>query len=212
MTRPGDLSSLPSLREARPATPETPAPLRPAIKVPDRLPDSKSQETPAETATASADAGSSTSTTNQVPDQLTPTEVTSPSPDARPALTAAAFDAAMNEAKSNLAEERWYQALFVLSKFYDRPELTSQQRQELVDLLDPLAAKVVYSQEHLVSDAHEVRRGETLAQIATANQIPPELLANINGIEKPDLLIPGFENLKSCVARSARMSICKRKS
>jgi lipoprotein-anchoring transpeptidase ErfK/SrfK len=125
--------------------------------------------------------------------------VYSPNTDPQPSAAtnarfAAAFEAALREAQTNLIEARWYQALFVLSQFYNSPDLTdltSQQHQELLDLLDPLAAKVVYSPDHLITDPHVVQRGESLAQIAAMNQVSPELLANINGLENPNLLIPG---------------------
>jgi hypothetical protein len=97
----------------------------------------------------------------------------------------------LRETHQLLEDGQWYQALFVLSKFFHRPELNSHQRQQLMDLLDPLAAKVVYSTEHLVESPHEVVRGETLSSIAQQYQIPAELLANINGLENPNLLVPG---------------------
>lgn len=117
------------------------------------------------------------------------TEVTPPS--IKPITTVAAFEAAMREAHTNIEEEKWYQALFLLSKFYNSPDLSSEQHQSLLDLLDPLAAKVVYSQEHLVTDAHIVARGETLTQIANTNQVPVDLIANINGLDKTGVLVPG---------------------
>ena len=113
----------------------------------------------------------------------------------KPISTVAAFEAAMREAHTNIDEEKWYQALFLLSKFYNSPDLSSEQQKNLLDLLDPLAAKVVYSQEHLVSDGHVVQRGETLHQIANANQVPVDLIANINGLDKTGILVPGT-NLK----------------
>jgi lipoprotein-anchoring transpeptidase ErfK/SrfK len=116
---------------------------------------------------------------------------TETNPGAKLVSTAVAFETAMREVQSNLAAEQWYQALFVLSKFYGSPDLPEKQQQELVDLLDPLAAKVVYSPQHLVTDAYEVRRGDTLPQIGAMYQVPPELLANINGVDNPNLLVPG---------------------
>ncbi|MGE3777132.1 MAG: L,D-transpeptidase family protein [Pirellulaceae bacterium] len=101
------------------------------------------------------------------------------------------YDTAIREAHSLIEAGEWYQALFVLSKFYSSPDLTSEQHQQLVDLLDPLAAKVVYSTEHLIEQAHEVTRADTLKGIADRYHVPAELLANINGIEQPDVLVPG---------------------
>ncbi len=197
--RSGDLTSLPALRESPTSLPDLKlptAPVRPSTTFPDPL---EGANSPTKTAQPPLLAqGSSTASAVIAPDlkstlpaESTPTAELESSASPKPVTTAAAFDAAMREAQSNLAEEKWYQALFILSKFYGSPDLSSQQHQELIDLLDPLAAKVVYSQDHLVTDAHEVRRGDTLAQIAAANQVPPELLSNINGIENPDLLVPG---------------------
>lgn len=105
--------------------------------------------------------------------------------------TAAAYTVALREAHNNIADEKWYAALFLMSKFYDSPDLTTAQQQELVDLLDPLAAKVIYSPEHFVADPYEVQRGETLTQIAESFQVPVDLLANINGVQNPEVLVPG---------------------
>ena len=189
---------MPALRESstswpdsKPSTENVP----PTDKVPNQTetasaPTSTNQAPLLATGT-SLDAAASADSSTKTPGDST----TNPDADSVPGLkavtTAAAFEAAVREAQSNIASEQWYQALFVLSKFYGSPDLTEQQERELIDLLDPLAAKVVYSQEHLVTDAHEVRRGDTLVQIAAANQVPPELLSNINGIENPDLLVPG---------------------
>jgi lipoprotein-anchoring transpeptidase ErfK/SrfK len=105
--------------------------------------------------------------------------------------TAAVYDAALREAQWQMDEGKWQAALSTLSKFIHSPDLTAEQNRQLYDLLDPLAAKVIYSPEHLVEAAYEVRRGDRLADIAQTYQVPWELLANVNGVENPDLLIPG---------------------
>ena len=107
--------------------------------------------------------------------------------------TSAVFDAALREAQLQIDGGKWNQALFILSKFIHSPDLNDEQQEQLFDLLDPLAAKVVYSAEHLVEPAYEVRRGDRLADIAQTYQLPWELLANVNSIENPDLLVPGIK-------------------
>jgi LysM repeat protein len=54
---------------------------------------------------------------------------------------------------------------------------------------------VVYSQQHLLTRAHDVLPGERLSDIAERYHVPWQLLARINGIENPDNLTPG-EQLK----------------
>ncbi len=63
----------------------------------------------------------------------------------------------------------------------------------MLDLLDPLAGRVIYSREHLVAPPYMVRRNETLADIAQQYNVPMELLQKINGIETPNVLVPGTE-------------------
>lgn len=191
--RPDGLSSLPALRDAPVAgpaeNPADPVPTLPGV----------SSVAPAAPSVAPLVQDSSTAVAAPPlqPDAPTTTAESTPAvaPEANPGAklvsTSVALESAMREVQSNIAAEQWYQALFVLSKFYGSSDLPDKQQQELVDLLDPLAAKVVYSPQHLVTDAYEVRRGDTLPQIGAMYQVPPELLANINGIENPNLLVPG---------------------
>ena len=103
------------------------------------------------------------------------------------------FGAAWQTAQELLQNQRWAEALSKLSPFYDAAEVTSDQRQKLLDLLDPLAGKVVYSSEHLLEPPYQVQPGETLEQIAERYQVPAALLQNINGIADPRSLAPGTE-------------------
>ena len=52
-------------------------------------------------------------------------------------------------AKTLLDEGKYRDALATLSVFYQSPDLTPAEHRELLDLLDPLAGRVVYSREHL---------------------------------------------------------------
>lgn len=105
--------------------------------------------------------------------------------------SAAEYEAAFAEAQLQIQNGKLNQALAVLSRFVTSSDLSAQQKTQLLDLVDPLAAKVVYSTEHAIEPAYEVRRGEKLSDIAETYHVPWQLLANINGIENPELLVPG---------------------
>jgi lipoprotein-anchoring transpeptidase ErfK/SrfK len=100
---------------------------------------------------------------------------------------AQAWDTAWNQVTSG----NWTQALQMLSGYYGDARVTGEERQRLVDLLDPLAGKVIYSREHLLEPPYQVRPGETLAQIAAQYQVPATLLQKINGITDPQNMPPG---------------------
>lgn len=108
-------------------------------------------------------------------------------------LVARAYQNARRLALSQIEDEDYGAALATLSAFFRSPDLTAEEHRELLDLLDPLAGRVVYSREHLLERPYTVRRNETLAEIAAQYQVPAELLQRINGIENPDVLLPGSE-------------------
>ncbi len=104
-----------------------------------------------------------------------------------------AYERARKLAQSMLESGKYREALATLSVFYQSPELTAQEQRELVDLLDPLAGRVIYSREHLLAPPHTVRRNETLSDVAQQYNVPMELLQKINEITTPDVLVPGTE-------------------
>ena len=65
--------------------------------------------------------------------------------------------------------------------------------QAITGILDQLAAKVIYSREHLLENAYLVQTGDTLDGIADRYKVPAILLAKINGIRDPQDLPPGRE-------------------
>jgi len=75
------------------------------------------------------------------------------------------------------------EGLATLSVFYNASELTTDQRQDLLDLLDALTREVVYSRRHFLDTVYVVAPGETLDQIAKRYDIPTDILARINAIE-----------------------------
>ncbi len=93
----------------------------------------------------------------------------------------------MDQIKRNQLKE----ALATLTLFYDAPELTSDQRQDLLDLLDALAREVVYSRQHYLDIAYFSAPGETMEQIAKRYEVPADILAKINAVSPSNPLQPG---------------------
>jgi hypothetical protein len=106
-------------------------------------------------------------------------------------LAPKAFADAWRAASRQMQEGRYRQALATLTVFYDSPDLTADEQRQLLDVLDPLAGKVIYSTEHLLESPHDVTKGENLYDVAKQCQVPWLLLKNINSIEDPEILLPG---------------------
>ncbi len=104
-----------------------------------------------------------------------------------------AFDNAWNSAVAQLQKGQWSEALLTLSFFFHDPDITGEERQRLLDLLDPLAGKVIYSKEHTLEAPYQVKPSERLEAIAEQFQLPVGLLQNINGIANPEALPPGTQ-------------------
>lgn len=102
-----------------------------------------------------------------------------------------AFHMAWKTAREQVAQGRHREALVALTPFYRDPAIPAAEHDELVGWLDALAAKVIYSTQHLMEPPHEVTRGETLYTIGNKYRIPYMLLRNINGVRDNDVLIPG---------------------
>ena len=100
---------------------------------------------------------------------------------------------AIRTADRLFAADQHLDALSTLSLFYNTPDLSQADREALVSRLDPLAASVIYSRQHLLEQPHRVAANETLMEIATRYELPWQLLANINGIEDPVVVLPGTE-------------------
>ena len=109
-----------------------------------------------------------------------------------PALAAASFRRDLQLAEHQVADGKFRSALATLSSHY-RADLSSQDRALLLSWLDALAAKVIYSREHLLDSPYVVRGRETLFDLAQQLHVPAELLANINGVSDPRILLQGTE-------------------
>ena len=103
------------------------------------------------------------------------------------------LDNALRTADKLYLSDRRKEALATLSIFYGTPDLTGEQRSELLGRLDPLALEVIYSKEHLLERPYRVQRGETLMEIAERFEVPWELLANINEVRDPVTVLPGTD-------------------
>ena len=102
-----------------------------------------------------------------------------------------AFQQTWQTAREQVEQDRYREALLALTAFYNDPALEPREHEELIGWLDALAAKVVYSTEHLMTDAYVVHRNESLYTISMKYQVPYLLLKNINSVRDPELLIPG---------------------
>lgn len=100
---------------------------------------------------------------------------------------------AIRTADMQFRQDKRKAALATLSIFYNTPNISVEQRSEMLARLDPLAREVIYSKRHLLEQPHRMSRNETLQDVAQAYDVPWQLLANINGIEDPLTILPGTE-------------------
>lgn len=100
---------------------------------------------------------------------------------------------AIRTADMQFRQDKRKNALATLSIFYNTPNISGEQRSEMLARLDPLAREVIYSKRHLLEQPHRMNRNETLQDVALAYDVPWQLLANINGIEDPLTILPGTE-------------------
>lgn len=109
------------------------------------------------------------------------------------ALAAWSLKRDWQEAEQFVGQGKFKAALEKLSPYYANADLPTEQRAPLIAWLDALAAKVIYSREHLLATPHTVRKNETLFEIADQYKVPWRLLANINSREVSDtmVLVPG---------------------
>ncbi len=112
---------------------------------------------------------------------------------ASPAIANVGLANAILAADQHVEADRMKEALATLSVFYGSPDLTASEREQLTSRLDPLAGEVIYSRLHLLEQPYRVGQNETLMEIAAKYEVPWQLLANINGIEDPVVVLPGTE-------------------
>jgi hypothetical protein len=122
-----------------------------------------------------------------------------PPPPQDPAATAqdagpsGKLDALMKTVESSMHAGQWAEAHLLLSSVYGDPRVSPEQAQQVTRLLDQMAATVIYSRQHLLEQPYRVQPGDTLERIAERYNVPPQLLAKINGIRDPRNLAAGRE-------------------
>jgi len=139
-------------------------------------------------ATAPATASAVTTPASASPSQA-PSPRTSSTPSAPP--QASLFGATRLAVQGALDRGELSQALLLLSDWYDDPSLAPKESQEVDALLGQLAGSVIYSTEHRLEPPYLVQAGERLEDIAKKYGVPWQLLAKINGIDRPGQLQPG---------------------
>lgn len=82
-------------------------------------------------------------------------------------------------------------ALLMATEWHDDPSIPAEERAELLELLDRLAATVIYSRDSWLEQAYTVQPGDTLMSIGDRYQVPWQLLGKINGIVEPNRIPPG---------------------
>ncbi|MEM8732954.1 MAG: L,D-transpeptidase family protein [Planctomycetota bacterium] len=99
------------------------------------------------------------------------------------------FAVAREQALAKAGRGELLEALRLLTPYFDSPELGYRESIDLVDLLDALSAQVIYSDRHLLEAPYTVRAGDTLASVASAFKVNPELLAAVNKLPEGNALV-----------------------
>jgi LysM repeat protein len=89
-------------------------------------------------------------------------------------------------------ENKLADALLLLTPLQDNPDVPPNEARQITEILDYMAAKVIYSREHLLERPYGVQPGDTLDSIAQHYQVPALLLSRINGVDSQNVR-PGKE-------------------
>ena len=126
----------------------------------------------------------------------TSTQPEQPTGIVNPIVSAAQLGAAWPKVDDLIQQGRFRTALEMLSPFYAATDLSAADNSKLLEWLDGLAGKVIYSSEHnLVQNAYIIQSNDTLQSIAEKWNVPAQLIYNINKakIANPLTLMPGNE-------------------
>jgi hypothetical protein len=121
------------------------------------------------------------------------TNVSNPVPSPEEHARTASIDTILQQVGLKANEGKFADALLILSPLYDNPDVPEEKAKKITEVLDYMAAKVIYSREDLLEPRYGVRPGDTLESIADRYKVPSLLLARINGISDPQSLSPGKE-------------------
>jgi hypothetical protein len=135
--------------------------------------------------------GSSALLSMETPTTVAPPRDSSALPPPPGHSASAEIEQTLQKVKRDVEAGQFDHALLNLSLLYGSPDLPASQAQEITKILDQMAAKVIYSREHLLENAYLVQAGDTLDGIADRYGVPALLLAKINGIRDPQDLSPG---------------------
>lgn len=118
---------------------------------------------------------------------------TDPAAPSQPKGPSAGVESLMKNVESKLDEGRLADAHLMLSSLYGTSEVPPEHARQMTRLLDQMAATVIYSRQHLLEAPYRVQPGDTLERLADSHNVPPQLLARINGIRDSQSLTPGRE-------------------
>ncbi len=138
-------------------------------------------------------AGSAVDTAGQLPLLDTSTHDAAGSQTANQEQPPLPFPAAREQALELASSGKLREALLLLSRYYDSPELSAEQHSDMIDLLDALSREVIYSPRHLVQEAYTAVPGDTVESLALKHQITPELFNAINGLGNSKVLLNGSQ-------------------
>jgi hypothetical protein len=119
------------------------------------------------------------------------TNVSNPPPDER--ARTSSIDTILQQVGLKVNEGKLADALLILSPLYDNPDVPEDKAKKITEILDYMAAKVIYSRESLLERPYGVQASDTLESIADRYKVPALLLARINGMNDMQNLPPGKE-------------------
>jgi lipoprotein-anchoring transpeptidase ErfK/SrfK len=116
--------------------------------------------------------------------------------DSRPnevAIAELSYADSKEKALAKAQDGKLKEALIQMTAWYGRAELTYDEKADLLNLLNALAAEVIYSRRHFLESSYKAGPRESLEDIAKLHGISLELLASINQIPTPYILLPNTE-------------------
>jgi LysM repeat protein len=120
------------------------------------------------------------------------TQVSLPGPPSEDHVRTSSIDTIRQQVALKIQENKLADALLLLTPLQDNPDVPKNEASHNTEILDYLAAKVIYSREHLLERPYGVQPGDTMDSIAEHFKVPALLLARINGIDQQNLR-PGKE-------------------
>ncbi len=122
--------------------------------------------------------------------QLVYTESSAASTPNGAALVAYTVKQKFAQANAAIEGNRFREALVCLTELYKRNDLAPSDRAVLLQWIDALAGKVIYSSEHTLAEPYKVTQGEDLLTISQRMQVPWQLLQKINNVTNPQVVVP----------------------